>query len=123
MISASTQCAEVAWYSYRVPGSQVSRHSAKRSSRLSRVAQRGGPSGAYGKPAVCSITCSTVTTSLPLVPNSGMTSTTRVSSATLASASNCHITAATNGLVAEKIEYLVSSVASPNVSNATSSPS
>ena len=39
---------------------------------LPRVHHCGAPSGAWGKPAVCSITCSTVITSLPFVPNSGM---------------------------------------------------
>ncbi len=72
MISPSTQCAEVAWYSYRVPGSQLSRHSPNRFTRPSRVHQSGAPSGAWGKPAVWSITCSTVMTSLSFVPNSGM---------------------------------------------------
>ena len=71
MISASTQWALVAWYSYDEPGSQLSRQPAKRWSRPSTVSQAGGPSGACGKPEVCSITCSTVMASLPLAPNSG----------------------------------------------------
>jgi hypothetical protein len=61
----------------------------------------GGPSGACGKPDVCSITCSTVTTSLRLVPNSGTYSTTRCETSTLPSPISTHIAAATNGLVDE----------------------
>ncbi len=60
MISASTQCADVGWYSKVEPGSQFSRQLANFSTRPSRVHCCGGPSGAYGKPEVCSITCSTV---------------------------------------------------------------
>ena len=47
-----------------------------RSSRPSRVHQTGAPIGAWGKPLVCSITCSTVMTSLPWLANSGMKSAT-----------------------------------------------
>src|SRR5438270_396125 len=79
MSSASTQWADVGWYSNAVPGSQLSRHLENAARRLSRSAQSGGPNGARGKPLVCSITCSTVMTSLSWVPNSGMYSTTRLS--------------------------------------------
>ena len=71
MISASTQCADVGWYSYRVPGSQLSRQFAMATSRDSDVSHCGGFSGACGKPDVCSITCSTVIWSLPFSPNAG----------------------------------------------------
>ena len=42
MISASTQCADVGWYSKRVPGSQLQRHFANRASRRSRSSQSSG---------------------------------------------------------------------------------
>ena len=71
MISARTQCADVGWYWYFVPGSQLSRHLANRSTRPSLVAPSSGGIGASGKPPVCSITCSTVITSLPFGANSG----------------------------------------------------
>ncbi len=63
--SASTQCADVAWYSKRVPGSQLQRQLAKRASRRSLSSQSSGSNGAPGKPDVCSITCSMVITSFP----------------------------------------------------------
>ena len=44
--SASTQCAEVGWYSKRVPGSQLHLHCAKRASRRSRSSQSSGANGA-----------------------------------------------------------------------------
>ena len=44
-ISASTQCAEVGWYSYCEPTGQLRRHSANASRRPSWVSHRGGPSG------------------------------------------------------------------------------
>ena len=87
--SASTQCADVAWYSNRVPGSQLRRHFANAPRRPSRVDHCGGPSGACGKPDVCSSTCSSVTASLPFSPNSGMCSAMRSSRASEPSASSC----------------------------------
>ena len=42
MSSASTQCADVGWYSKRVPGSQLQRHCANRASRRSRSSQSSG---------------------------------------------------------------------------------
>ena len=71
MMSASTQCAEVAWYSKRVPGSHSSSHSANVARRAAGSAPSISGITAFGKPAVCSITCSTVTASLPLAANSG----------------------------------------------------
>jgi hypothetical protein len=59
-----------------VPGTQLSLDRANASSRRSRSADAGGPSYAGRNPDVCSITCSTVTRSLPLVPNSRMYSAT-----------------------------------------------
>ena len=53
------------------PGTRFSRHLANAASLPSAVSHWGGPSGAKGKPPVWSSTCSTVTTSLPFVPNSG----------------------------------------------------
>ncbi len=103
MSSASTQWAEVGWYSWAVPGSQLSRHFANASRRRSRSAHAGGPSGARGNPDVWSITCSTVTTSLPLVANSGMYSATRRSMSRLPSPMSSHAALATNAFVAEKI--------------------
>ena len=103
MSSASTQCAAPGWYSKRVPGSQLSRHFAKRSSRPSRVAQSRGPIGAVGKPEVWVSSCSTVTTSLPLVANSGIRSPARVSSFSDPSASSCHTAPAVSALVQENI--------------------
>ncbi len=72
MSSASTQCAASAWYSKRVPGSHSSRHSVKRFTRVTGSPPSTGSIGALGNPEVCSITCSTVTCSLPFVANSGM---------------------------------------------------
>ena len=65
MSSASTQCADVGWYSNAVPGSQLQRHFANRASRASRSSHSSGRNGACGNPDVWSITCSTVMTSLP----------------------------------------------------------
>ena len=101
MISASTQCADVGWYWYFVPGSQFRRHAANAAVRPSLVAPLSGRSGASGKPAVCSITCSIVMTSLPLVPNSGMTSVTLAPTSTAPSPISAHMAPATNALVAE----------------------
>ena len=42
MISASTQCADVGWYSKRVPGSQLHRHFENRARRRSRSSQSSG---------------------------------------------------------------------------------
>ena len=58
------------WYSKREPGSQFSRQFAKRSSRRSRSRNSGGRNGAWGKPAVCRKSCSTVIRSLLFAPNS-----------------------------------------------------
>src|SRR3954451_19763985 len=102
MMADSTQWAEVAWYSYDVPGSQLSRQMANAWRRPSGVDHCGGPSGAWGKPAVCSITCSTVTTSLPLVPNSGTYSTTGFDTSTRPSPMSAHMAPATNAFVQEK---------------------
>jgi hypothetical protein len=102
MIADSTQCADVAWYSYDVPGSQLSRHRAKASRRPVGVAHCGGPRGAWGKPAVCSMTCSTVMPSLPLVPNSCTYSTTRFDTSTRPSPISAHMAPATNAFVHEK---------------------
>src|SRR5688500_12394803 len=113
MISASTQCADVGWYSYCDPGSQLNRHFANAAIRPSCVNHCGGPIGACGNPHVCSITCSTVTTSLPLVPNSGTYSTTRLETSTLPSPISAHIADATNAFVAENTAYRVLVVASP----------
>ena len=76
MISASTQCAEVGWYSKRVPGSQLQRHCENRASRRSRSSQSSGSNGARGNPDVCSITCSMVIVSLSFGANSGITAAT-----------------------------------------------
>ena len=113
MISASTQCADVGWYSKIEPGSQFSRQLANFSTRPSRVHCCGGPSGAYGNPEVCSITCSTVMTSLPFVANSGMKSVTSWCSSTSPSAITIQKADATKALVAENTTKRVSSVASP----------
>src|SRR5664279_1728656 len=101
MISASTQWADDGWYSNVEPGSQFRRQLANFSTLPSRVHCCGGPSGAYGKPEVWSITCSTVIASLPLVPNSGMKSTTRWCSSTRPCAMTIQNADATNALVAE----------------------
>jgi len=53
---------------------------------------------------VCSITCSTVTFSLPFVPNSGMISATRSSSRSKPSSKSSHTAAATTTLVQEKMQ-------------------
>ena len=102
MMADSTQWADVAWYSYEVPGSQLSRHLANASRRPCGVVHSGGPSGAWGKPAVWSITCSTVMTSLPFVPNSGTYSTTRFDTSTSPSPMSAHMAPATNAFVHEK---------------------
>jgi len=68
---------------------------------------------------VCSITCSTVTTSLPLVANSGTYSAARRPVSTDPSLIRCQTAAATNGLVAEYTTYRVATVASPNASSTT----
>ena len=47
-----------------------------RSMRFCLSPQTSGPMGARGKPDVCMSSCSTVTTSLPLAPNSVNTSVT-----------------------------------------------
>ena len=95
--SASTQC-EVAWYSTCVPGSQLSRHWAKASSRLERSNHSGGPSGARGKPELCRSTCSTVTAPFPLVANSGMYSATGRSTSSSPSPISNHTAPAVQGL-------------------------
>src|SRR4249919_948083 len=69
------------------------------------------------------MTCSTVTTSLPLVANSGMYSATRRSMSRLPSPMSSHAALATNAFVAEKITKRVSRPASPTVSYAASRPS
>ena len=103
--SASTQCAEVAWYSYVEPGSQFNRHLANASHRPSLVAPSSSRSGAIGKPDVCSMTCSMVIASLPFVPNSGMTSLTGAATSIRPSPISAHTAPATNALVAEKTTY------------------
>src|SRR3954470_10469377 len=108
MISTSTQCADVGWYSNVEPGSQLSRHSANFSTLPSRVHCWGGPSGAYGNPDVCSITCSTVIASLPFVGNSGMKSATSWCSSTSPSAMTIQNADATKALVAENTQNFVS---------------
>src|SRR5262245_27440369 len=100
MISTSTQCADVGWYSYADPGSQFSFHDANCSTLPSRVHHAGGPSGAWGKPDVCSITCSSLMTSFPFVANSGMYSDTGLLMSTAPSPMRIHIAPATNALVA-----------------------
>ena len=73
MSSASTQWADVGWYTNCVPGSKLSFHSAKRCEpALTRSTTPAGRAAPPGTRDVCSITCSTVMASLPLVPNSGM---------------------------------------------------
>ena len=99
--STSTQWAEDGWYSKRVPGSQFSRQRAKAAQRPSLVSPAVTSIGALGKPEVWSITCSMVTTSLPLVPNSGTRSTTRLEGSISPSPITAHIAPATKALVAE----------------------
>ncbi|CAB4870906.1 unannotated protein [freshwater metagenome] len=72
MSSASTQCADVGWYSNLVPGAQLVRHFKNAARRPAEVPPSRALSGAEGKPEVWSITCSTVMRSLPLPANSGM---------------------------------------------------
>ena len=72
---------------------------------------------------MCSITCSRVTTSLPLVANSGMYSATFADRSRRPSPSSSQTAEATIGLVLENTQNRVSLVASPNVSNTISSPS
>ena len=64
--------------------------------------QSGGPSGARGKPLVCS-SCSTVTTSFPLVPNSGMISATRTDGSSRSSPMSNQIALAISAFVHEKM--------------------
>ena len=111
MISANTQCSDVAWYSNFVPGSQFNRHFLNASSRPSRVYHAGAPSGAIGKPPMCRNACSTVICSFPFVANSGMMSPTRSSSRNRPSSMSVHAAAETIPFVLEKIVYIVSSVA------------
>ena len=80
-------------------------------------------SAAFGKPAVCSITCSTVTASLPLAANSGM----YVGDAARRRRAGLRRSAATpptrrSASCTRRCSTRVSFVAAPNVSNATSSP-
>ena len=103
MISANTQWADVAWYSKRVPGSQLRRHPAIFCLRDVRSLQAGGPIGAYGNPEVCNITCSTVMASLPLSPNSGKYVVTGSAMSTSPSVIRVQTVEATYGFVAEKI--------------------
>ena len=51
MMADSTQWADVAWYSYDVPGSQFSRHLAKASRRPCGVVHSGGPERRVGEAA------------------------------------------------------------------------
>jgi hypothetical protein len=102
MSSANTQWALVGWYWNAVPGSKVSRQRWKARMRPSLAAPSMTGMGACGKPEVCSITCSMVMTSLPLVPNSGMRSTTRAAGSMSPSPMSAHMAPATNALVAEK---------------------
>ncbi len=103
MISASTQCADVGWYSKREPGSQLQRQLAKRSRRRSRSSHSSGPNGARGKPDVCSITCSTVIDSFPFAANSGMYAATGNVMSTSPSPIRIHIAPATTAFVAENM--------------------
>src|SRR3990170_1382110 len=122
MISDSTQCADVAWYSKRLSGAQFSRQRPNASSSLPRSPQCSGANGANGNPLVCSRTCSTVTTSLPLLPNSGTISATRSSSRSSPSSNSSQTAAATTAFVHEKMQYSVSSVAGFSTPPCTARP-
>src|SRR5579864_1510683 len=123
MISASTQWPAIGWYSYVEPGGHSRYQRANAARRPALVNASSGGNGACGNPPMCSITCSTVTTSLPLVPNSGTYSATGAPSRTRPDATSSHITADTSGLHAENTAYRVDVVASPNASSATIDPS
>ena len=99
--SASTQWADDAWYSKRVPGSQLSRQRAKASQRPALVSPAVTSIGACGKPAVWRSTCSRVMTSLPFVANSGISSTTRWDGSRRPSPITAHTAPATRAFVVE----------------------
>src|SRR5947209_20527433 len=79
--------------------------------------------GARGSPAVWSSNCSMVTTSFPLVPNSGRTSVTFCSGARVPSPNASHTAPATRPFVQEKMTYRVSTFESPKHWSTTISPS
>ena len=121
--SAITQWAEIGWYSVWAPGCQSSVHSANWARRPALVPHERGPIGACGKPPCMVSSCSTVTSSLPFVPNSGTYSATRRVSSSEPSARCATSAIATMVLVALKMTKRWSSVAAPNVRDATISPS
>ena len=102
MISAITYMLDDGWYSKREPGSQPRRQLAKRARRLPRSRNSSGRNGACGKPAVCVKSCSTVTTSLPCVPNSGTIAATRSFGSSLPSCISSQPAAEVIAFVAEK---------------------
>ena len=71
MMSAITYMDELGWYSNFSPGSQLSRHAAKRSRRFAWSRKWSGMNGACGKPAVCVKSCSITTSCLPFARELG----------------------------------------------------
>ena len=100
----------------------VSAQSDRARARPSLVPQYFGPIGAIGNPPRIVVNCSTVTTSLPLVPNSGMYEATVAAGSSAPLAMNGINVLDTNAFVAEKMQNRVSSSASPNDPLATISP-
>gem|GEM_PF-6930782 len=121
--SASTQCADVAWYSNRLPGSHSSRQVPNRRRRAAGSPPSIGPIGALGNPHVWSSNCSMVTAPIPPAASSGTHPAAGSASSSPPSARRCQTADATNGLVAEKMQKRVSGPASPRVANVSNFPS
>ena len=122
--SASTQCAEVGWYSNWEPTSQLSRQSAKASRRPSWVDHRGGAerrareAGGVLQHVVEGDGVLAVGAELGDARRA-----TGCSGRSVPSPRSCHTSEATNGFVAEKIVNRVSTSASPKASCTSTSPS
>ena len=105
MMSASTQCAEVRVVleaRARLP-LQLPLRERARGARPASAPSIAGIT-AFGNPAVCSITCSTVTASLPLAANSGTYSATGRVTSSSPSPISSHTADATIGFVHEKMQ-------------------